>query len=144
MNSYQRFQRALSGETVDRAPNFDIMMTFAAHFIGQPLSRYYQDYHVLVEANLAVQQAFELDILQAISDPYREAADFGLQVEFPEDGLPLSKIPLLQEPDDKKTLEAPTPETGRRMSDRLEALRLFPPAGRRGDPHHGLGGRGAG
>ena len=125
MNSYQRFQRALSGETVDRAPNFDIMMTFAAHFIGQPLSRYYQDYHVLVEANLAVQQAFGLDILQAISDPYREAADFGLQVEFPEDGLPLSKIPLLQEPDDKKTLEAPTPETGRRMSDRLEALRLF-------------------
>jgi uroporphyrinogen decarboxylase len=125
MNSYQRFQCALAGEPVDRVPNFDIMMTYAAHFIGQPLSRYYQDYHTLVEANLAVQQAFQLDILQAISDPYREAADFGLQVEFPEDGLPLAKVPLIQEPVDLKRLGNPDPATGRRMSDRLEAIRSF-------------------
>jgi hypothetical protein len=63
------------------------MMTFAARYIGQPLSRYYLGYRVLCEANLAVQRDFSLDIVQAISDPYREAADFGLQVEFPEDGL---------------------------------------------------------
>ncbi len=48
-------------------------MTFAAHYIGQPLSSYYQDHRFLAEANLAVQKAFDLDILQVISDPYREA-----------------------------------------------------------------------
>jgi MtaA/CmuA family methyltransferase len=125
MNSLQRFNNRLNGEPVDRPPNFDIMMTFAAHFINQPLSKYYLDYNVLCEANLAVQEAFDLDIVQAISDPYREAHDFGLQVEFPEDGLPLSKIPLIQEPADLKKIKPPDPYTGKRMSDRLEAIRKF-------------------
>ncbi len=125
MNSYERFTYRLRGEPVDRVPNFDIFMTFAAHHIGQPLSRYYLDHRVLVEANLAVLEAFDLDIVQAISDPYREATDFGLQVEFPEDGLPISKIPLINEPTDLQKLVSPDPHTGRRMSDRLEAIHSF-------------------
>jgi MtaA/CmuA family methyltransferase len=125
MNSYQRFQGALAGKPVDRVPNFDIMMTFAAHYIGQPLRRYYLDYRALVEANLAVQEAFQLDILQAISDPYREAHDYGLAVEFPENGLPLAKEPLLREPGDLMHLVNPSPYSGRRMSDRLEAIWAF-------------------
>jgi len=125
MNSYQRFHSRLKGEPVDRPPNFDIMMTFAAHFINQPLSKYYLDHNVLCEANLAVHEAFDLDIVQAISDPYREAHDFGLKVEFPDDGLPLSKIPLIQEPADLHNLFPPDPSTGKRMSDRLEAIRKF-------------------
>ncbi len=125
MNSYERTLHRLRGEPVDRPPNFDIFMTFAAHFIHQPLSRYYLDYRVLCDANLAVQQAFGLDIVQAISDPYREAADFGLQVEFPEDWLPIRTAPLLADPSDLAKLSRPDPSTGRRMSDRLEAVRRW-------------------
>lgn len=125
MNSYERYKARLNGEPVDRAPNFDIMMQHAAHHIGQPLARYYLDHRVLVAANLAVAEDYHLDILQAISDPYREAADHGLDVEFPEDGLPLSKVPLLAEPDDLRKLRPVAPEAGRRMSDRLEAVRSF-------------------
>jgi MtaA/CmuA family methyltransferase len=102
------------------------MMILAAHYIGQPLSQYYLDHRVLCEANLAVQEAFDLDIVQTISDPFREAADFGAEIEFPEDGLPLCKAPLLHEPADLSTLVSPDPSTGRRMSDRIaatEALR---------------------
>ncbi len=80
---------------------------------------------MLVAANLAVAADFGVDLLQAISDPYREAVDFGLEVEFPHDNLPLNRQPLLAEPDDLKKLVAPNPATGRRMSDRLEAIRLF-------------------
>ncbi|MCX7681126.1 MAG: uroporphyrinogen decarboxylase family protein [Anaerolineae bacterium] len=125
MNSYQRYTARLQGAAVDRAPNFNIMMRRAAHHIGQPLSRYYLDYRVLVEANLAVVADFHIDILQAISDPYREAADLGLEVEFPEDNLPLARQPLLIEPTDLSRLRFVAPEAGRRMSDRLEAIRLF-------------------
>jgi hypothetical protein len=71
MDPYERLVRQIAGEAIDRPLNFDIVMTFAAHYVGQPLSRYYLDHRVLVEANLAVQEAFELDIVQAISDPYR-------------------------------------------------------------------------
>lgn len=125
MNAYERFTARLSGQPVERIPNFDIFMTRAAHHIGQPLGRYYLDYRVLVEANLAVAADFGVDILQAISDPYREAADFGLEVEFPADNLPINRQPVLKTPDDLKQLIPPNPATGRRMSDRLEAIRLF-------------------
>ncbi len=125
MNSYQRYAARLRGAAIDRAPNFDIMMQRAAHHIGQPLSRYYLDHHVLVAANLAVAEDFHIDILQAISDPYREAADLGLAVEFPADGLPLATQPLLVEPADLARLRFVAPEAGRRMNDRLEAIRLF-------------------
>lgn len=125
MNAYERMTNTLKGQPIDRPANFNIMMQFAAHHIGQPLSRYYLDYRVLCEANMAVLSDFSLDIVQAISDPYREAADFGLAVEFPEDGLPISLKPLITEPDDLQKLVAPDPATGKRMSDRLEAIRYF-------------------
>lgn len=125
MNSYERLMKRLQGEAVDRPPNFDIMMTFAAHYIGQPLSRYYLDYRVLGDANLAVKEAFDLDIVQAISDPYRETADFGALIEFPEDGLPICRVPLLQEMAELNRLKMPRPTTGRRMSDRLEGIRYM-------------------
>lgn len=125
MNSLQRVQRRVRGETVDRPPNFDIMMAFAAHHIGQRLSRYYLNHEILVEANLAVQEAFSLDIVQTISDPYREAADFGLRVTFPEDGLPLRQTPLLEEPNGLLKLKSPDPGSGARMSDRLEGIRAL-------------------
>jgi len=125
LNAHERMANRMKGEPVDRLPNFNILMTFAAQYIGQPLSRYYLDYKVLVEANLAMVEDFGLDIVQAISDPYREATWFGMQVEFPHDGLPLGKTPLLQEPDDLKTLKAPDPTVSPRMLDRLEAIRLF-------------------
>jgi uroporphyrinogen-III decarboxylase len=81
MNSLERMRYRLRGDPVDRPPNFDIMMTFAAHAIGQPLARYYLDYRVLCEANLAMIEQFDLDIAQAISDPYRESADLGAEYQ---------------------------------------------------------------
>jgi MtaA/CmuA family methyltransferase len=125
LTSSERLQKRLRGEPVDRPPNFDILMTLAAHHIQQPLSHFYLDHRVLVDANLAVMEDFDLDIVQAISDPYREAADFGLEVEFPADGLPINRQPLLKEPQDLQHLKAPDPASGKRMLDRLEAIRLF-------------------
>ncbi len=123
MNGLERVRRRLRGEKVDRAPNFDIYMTRAAHHVGRPLSEYYLDYRALVEANLAVCADFDLDIVQTLSDPYREAADMGLDVEFPEDDLPVRKKMLLEEPEDLAKLKRVAPADGRRMSDRLDAVR---------------------
>jgi len=125
MKSIERLHAVLNNETLDRTPNFDIMMGYAADHIRQPMASYFQDYRVLCAANLAVQADFQLDIVQAISDPYREAADAGLEVEFPEDGLPLNKKPLLAVPEDLGRLKFPAPAMGRRMADRLEAIRHF-------------------
>jgi MtaA/CmuA family methyltransferase len=125
MNPLERLRRRLRGEPVDRPPNLDILMQRAAHHVGRPLRRYYLDHRVLVEANLAVREAFDLDVVQAISDPYREASDLGLDVEWPEDALPLCRAPLLLAPEDVVGLRVVDPASGRRMSDRLEAVRLM-------------------
>ncbi len=123
MTSLERVRRRLRGQKVDRAPNFDIYMARAAHHVGHPLSQYYLNYRALVEANLAISADFDLDIVQAISDPYREAADMGLEVEFPEDDIPTRKRVLLEKPEDLARLRTVTPADGRRMSDRLDAVR---------------------
>jgi len=125
MNSLERVRKRLQGKPVDRPPNFDIVMAFAVHHIGRPLSQFYLDHRVLAEANLAAVESFDLDIAQTISDPYREAADFGLEVEFPEDGLPLRKKPLLAEPLDLQKLLRPGRPPGRRMSDRVDGVRYL-------------------
>ncbi len=125
MTPYERFRNRLDGKPVDRVPNFDIMMVFAAHYVRRPLREYYLDYHVLCEANIAVQEVFELDIVQAISDPYREAADFGATIRFPKDDMPICEEVLLAEPEQLKDLPDPDPWGGGRMTDRLQAIRLF-------------------
>jgi len=123
MNSAERVRHRLAGEPVDRPPNFNICMTFAARRIGRPLCEYYQDYRVLVDANLRMAEEFGVDLLQAISDPYRESSDLGSEVEFPPDHLPLLTRPLLEETDQIRSLRMIAPEGGRRMHDRLEAIR---------------------
>jgi MtaA/CmuA family methyltransferase len=125
MKPLERVRRRLRGEAVDRPPNFDIYMQRAAHHAGRRLREYYLDHRALVEANLAVLEAFDLDIVQAISDPYREACDLGLDVEWPEDGLPLRRATLLAEPEEAARLRVVAPADGRRMSDRLDAIRLL-------------------
>jgi MtaA/CmuA family methyltransferase len=125
MNSLARVNNRLQGSSVDRPPNFDIMMTFAAHHAGHRLREYYLDHRVLVESNLTTARDFDLDIVQAISDPYREAADLGLAVEFPDDSLPVSRHPLLTAPEDLQQLTPIRPAEGRRWSDRIAAVELF-------------------
>jgi len=125
MSGLERVRRRLRGEAVDRAPNFDIYMARAAHHVGRRLSEYYLDHRALVEANLAVSDDFDVDIVQAISDPYREAADMGLDVAFPEDDIPVRRKVLLEEPEDLAKLKTVAPADGRRMRDRLEAVRAL-------------------
>jgi len=125
MNSFERYQNALAGLPVDKIPNFDIIMGFAPEFIGKSLSAYYLDHQVLVDSNLAMVEHFGLDIVQAISDSYREAHDFGSLVEFPPDELPLVKTPYLADEARINDLRPLDPADGERMHDRLEAVRLF-------------------
>jgi MtaA/CmuA family methyltransferase len=126
MTSTERLAARMRGEPVDRIPNMSLVMQFAADQIGKPLARYYQDYHVLVEANYKTIEIYGLDLADAISDPFREAADFGSQIMFRDDDLPVCVAPLLADWDDMKTLPSPDPlKPGSRMRDRVDAVRLF-------------------
>ena len=125
MNSYARVINRLQGKSVDRTPNFDIVMAFGMRYIRKPLRGYHLDYRTLCEAHLAVMEAFDLDIVSIIADSYREAADLGAQVEYPEDGLPFCKTPLLSGQADLARFRLPDPIVGRRMGDAVAGVQLF-------------------
>ena len=125
MDAMERLRATLDGEPTDRPLNFDIMMTFAAHHAGHRLRDYYLDHRALTDANYRVVDDFGIDIVQAISDPYREAADLGSDVEFPDDDQPLLSVPMLEDRSVFGRLRLVDPGEGRRMSDRLAALRDF-------------------
>jgi MtaA/CmuA family methyltransferase len=124
MNPLQRMKARLAGQPVDRAPNFDILMGFAARYIGVRLSDYFLDHRVLCAATLAMVEAFGVDIVSVISDSYREPADLGAQIEFPEDNLPLCRHPLLSQPGNLALLNQLS-SPGKRMGDIVDGVRLL-------------------
>lgn len=125
LTSTERLLARTRREPVDRIPNLSLAMQFAADQIGAPLQHYYQDYHVLCEANFKMVDLYQLDLVDAISDPFRETADFGGRVVFPADDLPICE-PILSDPSDLAALPHPDPlAAGSRMRDRVDAIRLF-------------------
>jgi uroporphyrinogen decarboxylase len=127
----------LEGRPYDRPPVTPIFMAWAAHFTGHSYRDYYLDGNVLVAAQLAVVREFHLDQISAISDPWREASDFGMQFDYPEQGVGKPLAYLLQSPEDVKKLKAIPIAASRRMLQRVESVRAMAEA--IGDTHSVLG-----
>ncbi len=127
MNGTQRIRAMLDGGTVDCLPLMPITMMFAADQIGVPYGQYTADYRTLVEAQLATAERFEFDYVSCISDPAREAADCGAQVQFFPDQPPTADEvhSLLAEKTKLTGLQVPDPLGGGRMHDRVQAAALF-------------------
>ena len=127
MNSHERLQAHLKGSPVDRLPLMPITMMFAADQAGVKYGEYARDHRVLVAAQLLVAERFEFDYVSAISDPAREAADCGAEVQHFEDQPPaiLEDRCLLSQKEHLASLKAPDPLGGGRMQDRVEAIALF-------------------
>lgn len=73
MTARERCLQVFEGKTVDRLPNFNIIMGFSAAYCGKTYRQYVSDHRVLCECDLRCAEDFRLDILSAISDPMREA-----------------------------------------------------------------------
>ena len=125
MTPRERLFARLQGLPVDRAPNLAILMQFAARYSGQPFDAFCRDHRVLVEANLRANTAFGIDLLNTMSDAYRETADYGAHITFPADSLPLCTEPLLRTPADLDKLREFDPWDSPRMGDRIRAVELY-------------------
>ena len=124
MTPKERVLARLQGKPVDRIPNFNILMAFAAKYAGHPMDKFCSDYRVLVESNIKSAEAFGIDIMNTMSDPYREAADFGAKIEYPYDSMPVCDH-LIKTPADIKKLKPFNIEDSTRMLDRVKAIELY-------------------
>ncbi|MFB3906261.1 MAG: uroporphyrinogen decarboxylase family protein [Acidobacteriota bacterium] len=127
MNGRERVLATLEGKQTDRLACMPITMMFAADQIGVKYGSYATDFRVLAEAQIKTAECFGFDYVSAISDPAREAADFGAKVLYPEDQPPalIEDDALLAEKSTLLSLKPLDPRTGRRMTDRLEAVALL-------------------
>ena len=125
MTPKERFYNRLAGKPVDKIPNLNIVMQFAAQHIGAPYGKFCADYRCLVEAQQRTAIDFGIDILSTMSDPFRETHDFGARIRFPEDGLPICEEAFLTGPEDLPKLKLFDPMASARVLDRIRAVELF-------------------
>ena len=120
-----RVQRRLDGREVDKIPNLNIIITFAAKYINIPYKKYISDFKYLVEGNIRCCNEFGIDMVSTISDPCREGYDMGAKIKFPEDDVPSFVDPLIDNFDELKNLSVVDPSNGKRMLDRIKAVKLY-------------------
>jgi MtaA/CmuA family methyltransferase len=122
MNGKERILACLAGQPTDRLPFMPITMMFAADQTGVKYGDYVRDYRVLGEAQLRVAERFDIDHVSVISDPAREAADCGAQVEFFPDQPPaiVEERARLADKAALAGLKVPDPLGGGRMTDRVQ------------------------
>ncbi len=126
MNSRERLQAMWNGEKVDRLPLMPITMMFAADLIGAKYGDYATDHQVLAKAQIATADAYELDYVSTISDPAREAADLGAEIEYFDNQPPAlneSKA-LLADKAKLQSLKIPDMSQGR-LGDRVNGVALL-------------------
>lgn len=130
MSSRAVFTASVKG-TTDAARAFvPITMMYAADLIGERYVDYETRASVQVAGQLAIAERFGASVVSAISDPAVEAADLGAHVEFPENSPAhlVEERSLLAETDALADLTSGgliRPESGTRMANRLEAVRLL-------------------
>jgi MtaA/CmuA family methyltransferase len=112
-------------------------MAWAANYVGHAYKDYYLDGDVLVEAQLAVTRAFNLDQISAISDPWREASAYGVEFDYPPDGIGKPRDMLIKTHDDISRLQLLDIEKSDRMKQRVESVGKM--AGEVGQTHSVLG-----
>ncbi|UCD30090.1 MAG: uroporphyrinogen decarboxylase family protein [Planctomycetota bacterium] len=127
MTSRDRVLACIEGKETDCLPLMPITMMFAADRVGVKYYDYATDYRELVEAQLCTADEFDFDFVSAISDPTREAADCGAEIEYFEDQPPaiVENRARLSDKTELAGLKIPDPLGGGRMHDRVKAAELF-------------------
>jgi len=137
MTPKERIHAIIRGDSYDRPAVTPILMAWAANFIGHTYRDYYLDGDVLVKAQLSVTKAFNLDQASAISDPWREASVYGMEFEYPPDGVGRPKEALIKSRQDLSKLKPLDFDSAERTKQRIESVRQM--ASQIGQTHSILG-----
>ena len=133
----ERLYAMIAGKPVDRPAVTPIFMAWAAHHVGHTYRDFYLDAQALAEAQFEVTRDFGTDQISAISDPWREASAYGMEFDYPAEGVGKPKALLITGPADVKLLKRLDIMASPRTRDRVEAVRIM--AGRLGRTHSVLG-----
>jgi len=137
MTPKERINAILKGDSYDRPAVTPIFMAWASHFIGHTYRDYYLDGDILAEAQLAVTRAFNLDQTSAISDPWREASAYGMEFDYPPEGVGRPKELFIKTRSEISRVKRFDIENAERTKQRIESVRKM--AAKVGQTHSVLG-----
>jgi uroporphyrinogen decarboxylase len=125
MTGFERTIGFLKGEKVDHPPFHPIIMRWAAKYAGVK----YRDFCTVPEAKCGAMircaEDFGIDWVTVMSDPWAEASAFGIQVEYPEDSLPVDIGGHLPDAISASLLKQYNPLENERCRNRLKEIEIF-------------------
>ncbi|MFI5384781.1 MAG: uroporphyrinogen decarboxylase family protein [Fimbriimonadales bacterium] len=122
----QRTLDFLAGRPVDRLPFHPIVMRWAARHAGVKYRDFCLEPAAKCRAMIQAADDFEMDWVTVMSDPYAEASAFGLQVDYPDDDLPVERGGRLPDLDAVRALQPYCVDAGHgRLFNRVAEVREF-------------------
>lgn len=125
MTGLERTISFIKGETADHPPFHPIIMRWAAKYAGVKYSKFCTDPYAKCDAMIMCAKDFNIDWVTVMSDPWAEASAFGIQIEYPEDNLPIDKGGHFQDADAASRIKRYNPLENNRCSNRLTELKEF-------------------
>lgn len=124
MNGRERTLAYLKGEAVDHVPFHPLVMQYAAAQTGVKYGEYCTDYRQQSKAMVNFAREYGMDWLHPAGFAYCEASAYGMKVEYPEDRLPYSKSPLIEDAEEDLDKIRPLDiESDRGLMNRVECVR---------------------
>lgn len=126
MTSRELILNLIRGQSVPRTPVMPITMMLACDQTNHCYREYATNYRVMAEAQLTTAERFGFDYVATLSDPAREAVDFGATARFFEHQPPAVDEQNARLADKRQLagLSLPDPTAGR-MGDRMQAVALL-------------------
>jgi uroporphyrinogen decarboxylase len=116
----QYMMSAFGRQYADRIPTTLIIGPYCSRLPGYTLGEIFTDTRKNAEAHLAVYHRFKPDSLIVYNHIYMEAEAIGSELEFPEDGIPHPKRPLVEDKSSLAKLKVPDPAKDGRLPDLIE------------------------
>jgi uroporphyrinogen-III decarboxylase len=125
MTGLERTIAFLKGNEVDRPPFHPIIMRWAAKYAGTRYREFCLDPISKCSAMILCARDFDMDWVTVMSDPWAEASAFGIEVEYPEDSLPVDTGGHLPDAFSAAMLNHYNPLEHKRCINRLKEIAEF-------------------
>lgn len=125
MTGVERTISFIKGEPVDHPPFHPIIMRWAAKYAEVKYRDFCLDPLSKCKAMILCAKDFDIDWVTVMSDPWAEASAFGIQIEYPEDNLPIDTGGHLPDAIAAANLRHYNPLENVRCLNRLKEIREF-------------------
>jgi MtaA/CmuA family methyltransferase len=125
MTGLERTLAFIKGDNSDHPPFHPIIMRWAAKYAGVKYRDFCLDPLAKCKALLKCSKDFDIDWVTVMSDPWAEASAFGVQIDYPEDNLPVDTGGHLPDALSGNSLKKFNPVENFRCRNRLEEIRVF-------------------